>query len=45
MQLLNPVLRIQTILIGIRILLFSLMRIQIRLFDTDPDPYRFKDVT
>jgi hypothetical protein len=29
-------------LIPIRILLFNLIRI--RLFDTDPDPYRFKEV-
>ncbi len=45
-------LRIQTLLIRIRILLFTLIRIRIllsdliriRLFDTDPDPYCFKDV-
>jgi hypothetical protein len=38
------VLWIQTLLIRIRILLFKLIRIQIRLFDTDPDPYCFKEV-
>jgi hypothetical protein len=31
-------------LIQIRILLLNLIRIRIRLFDTDPDPYRFKEV-
>ncbi len=46
------VLRIQTLLIRIRIMLFTLIRIRIwillfsliriRLFYTDPDPYRFK---
>ncbi len=30
--------------IWIRILLFNLIRIEIQLFDTDPDPYRFKEV-
>jgi hypothetical protein len=46
----HAVLRIQTLLIRIRILLFTLIRIQIfnliriRPFDTDPDPYRFKEV-
>jgi hypothetical protein len=38
----SPVLWIQTLLIQIRILLFQFDRI--RLFDTDPDPYRFKEV-
>jgi hypothetical protein len=49
-----PVLRIQILLIRIRILLFTviririllfnLIRVRIQLFDTDPDPYRFKEV-
>jgi hypothetical protein len=50
------VLRIQTLLIRIQILLFTLILTQIRillfiliwirtrLFDTDPDPYRFNEV-
>ncbi len=48
------VLRIQTLLMRIRILLFAfiririlffnLIRIRIWLFDKDPDPYRFKEV-
>ncbi len=37
-----PMLRIQTLLIRIQILLW--VRIRIRLFDTDPDPYCFKEV-
>ncbi len=51
---LETVLRIQNLLIRIRIvtltrmriMLFNLIRIRIRLFDTDPDPvpYRFKEV-
>jgi hypothetical protein len=45
---LGSVLRIQTLLIRIRILLFNLIpvRIWIQLFDTDPDPdpYHFKEV-
>jgi hypothetical protein len=40
----SPVLRIQTLLRRIRILLFTLTRIRIRLFDTDPDPCCFKEV-
>ncbi len=40
----STVLRIQTLLIRIRILLSNLIRIRIQLFDTDPDPYRFKEV-
>ncbi len=50
----GAVLQIQTLLIRIRILLFTLtririmlfnlMRMRIRLFDTDPYPYRFKEV-
>ncbi len=53
-KVLGPVMRIETLLIRIRILLFTLVRIRIllfnliririRLFDTDPDPYHFKDV-
>ncbi len=39
-----PVMRIQTLLIRIRILLFKLTQIWIRLFDTDPNPYHFKEV-
>ncbi len=49
-----PVLRIQTLFIRIRILLYNLIRIWIKLFnltriwirqfDPDPDPYRFKEV-
>ncbi len=31
-------------LIAIRILLFSLIRIRVRLFDTDTDPYLIKEV-
>jgi hypothetical protein len=31
-------------LIPIWVLLFSLIRIRIQMFDTDPDPYRFKEV-
>jgi hypothetical protein len=38
------VLRIQTLLIRIRILLSNLIRIRIRLFDADADPYRFEKV-
>jgi hypothetical protein len=38
----GTVLRIQTPVIRIR--LFNLKRIRIRLFDTDPDPYYFKEV-
>jgi hypothetical protein len=41
---LEAVLRIQTHLIRIRILLFTLIRIRIRLFDTDPKPCHFKEV-
>ncbi len=52
----QAVLRIQTLLIRIRILLFTLIRIRILLFNliririrpfdtnTDPDPCRFKEV-
>ncbi len=36
--------RIRTILIRIRILLFTLIRIRTRLFDTDPDPYCFEEL-
>ncbi len=38
----EAVLRIQTRLI--RVLLFNLIQVRIRLFDADPDPYRFKGV-
>jgi hypothetical protein len=41
-KLLLPVLRIQTLLIRIRFLLFNLIRI--RLFGTNLDAYRFKEV-
>jgi hypothetical protein len=52
MDMTAAVLRIQTLLIRIRIMLFTLIRIRILLFnlirirpfDTDPDPYRFKEV-
>jgi hypothetical protein len=48
----TAVLRIQTLLIRIQIMLFTLIRIRIllfnliwlQLFDTDPDPYHFKEV-
>ncbi len=40
----TAVLRIQTLLIRIWILLFNLVQIRNRLFDTDPDSYRFKEV-
>ncbi len=39
-----PVLRFKTLLTRIRILLFTLIRSRIRLFDTDPDPCHFKEV-
>ncbi len=54
LKLVQPVLRIQTLLIRIRILLFTLIRIwilffnlipiRIWLFDPDPNPYRFEEV-
>jgi hypothetical protein len=40
---LKTVLKILTFFIRIRILLCDFIRIRIRLFDTYPDPYRFKE--